>query len=305
MNSSAGAHAKSVSQIADEIRREQITAQRKPIVESLKGHDFSVKSRREQQSVGFTPANPRERKFIKTGIEGFDRLLEQGIPQGNSILLAGGAGSGKTIMCLQIIAHHASLGKKCLYVSFEEREEKLMQHMEDFGWPVQKLIGNGKIKITRMNPFDVTRNVDALLAKEKGELLIDVEPMIWPKNFSNPEIIVIDSLTSIGSAFTGKEDSYRIYIEQLFRFLEKSNATSFLITETEQIPKIYSKQGVEEFLADGVVVLYNLKHENVRENAIEVLKLRGAAHKKGLVAMQITSRGIVVYPEQEVFSESG
>jgi len=76
-----------------------------------------------------------------------------------------------------------------------------------------------------------------------------------------------------------------------------------LITETEQIPKIFSTSGVEEFLADGVIVFYNLKHGNVRENAIEVLKLRGAAHQKKIVAMQITGEGIMVYPEQEVFSE--
>lgn len=66
-----------------------------------------------------------------------------------------------------------------------------------------------------------------------------------------------------------------------------------------------SQEGVEEFLADGVVVLYNLKHGNVRENAIEVLKLRGASHQKKIAAMQVTGDGIVVYPEQEVFSEIG
>jgi KaiC/GvpD/RAD55 family RecA-like ATPase len=76
-----------------------------------------------------------------------------------------------------------------------------------------------------------------------------------------------------------------------------------LITETEQVPKIFSPTGVEEFLADGVIVLYSLKHENVRENAVEVLKLRGAKHQKKIVAMQITDKGIVVYPEQEVFSD--
>ncbi len=79
--------------------------------------------------------------------------------------------------------------------------------------------------------------------------------------------------------------------------------TSFLIIETEQVPKIFSETGVEEFLADGVIVLYSLKHGNVRENALEILKLRGAAHQKRIVAMQITSDGIVVYPEQEVFSD--
>jgi len=174
--------------------------------------------------------------------------------------------------------------------------------MEDFGWNVKELIKQNKLKIVRMNPFDITRNVDAMLAKQKGELLIDIDPVIIPENFK-PDFIVIDSLTAIASAFTGKDESYRIYIEQLFRFLEKTGATSFLITETEQVPKIYSTTGVEEFLADGVIVLYNIKRGDVRENAIEVLKMRGEKHQKKIVAMQITSGGIVVYPEQEVFSD--
>ncbi len=174
--------------------------------------------------------------------------------------------------------------------------------MEDFGWNPKELIKKNKLKIQRFNPFDITRNVDALLAKQKGELLIDIDPVIIPKEFK-PDFIVLDSLTAIASAFTGKEDSYRIYIEQLFRFFEKLGATAFLITETEQVPKIFSQTGVEEFLASGVIVLYALKHGNVRENAIEILKLRGASHQKKIVAMQITGQGIVIYPEQEVFSE--
>ena len=58
---------------------------------------------------------------------------------------------------------------------------------------------------------------------------------------------------------------------------------------------------VEEFLADGVIVLYNIKRGDTRENAIEVLKMRGGKHQKRIVAMQVTDAGIVVYPEQEVF----
>jgi len=158
--------------------------------------------------------------------------------------------------------------------------------------------------IKRFNPFDITRNVDALLMKAKGELLIDVEPVIFPEGFK-PTIIVVDSLTAIASAFTAKEESYRIYIEQLFRFFEEINATAFLITETKQIPTIFSQTGVEEFLADGVIVLYNIKRGNIRENAIEVLKLRGAKHQKKIVAMQITDQGMVIYPEQEVFGGIG
>jgi len=241
--------------------------------------------------------------YVKTGIEGFDELFDVGIPSGSSMLVAGGAGSGKTIFCLQTLINKANEGKKCFYMSFEENETRLIEHMEGFGWNPKELIKKGLLKLQRMNPFDITRNVDALLAKQKGELLIDIDPVIMPTNFAKPDFIVIDSLTAIASAFTGKEDSYRIYIEQLFRFLEKTGATTFMITETEQVPKIFSQSGVEEFLADGVIVLYALKHGNVRENAVEILKLRGAAHKKRIVAMQVTDKGIVVYPEQEVFSD--
>ena len=277
------------SVIANEIKKELINVQRKPAEKiaklNLKDKKGGVKD------------------YVFTGIKGFDELLELGIPQGTSLIVAGGAGSGKTIFCLQTLINKCKEGKKCLYMSLEESEEKLIQHMEDFGWNPLEFIKAKKLKIWRINPFDITRNVDALLAKQKGELLIDIDPVLLPEDCCKPDFIVIDSLTAIASAFTGKEDSYRIYIEQLFRFLEKTKATSFLITETEQVPKIFSQTGVEEFLADGVIVLYAVKHGNVRENAIEILKLRGAAHQKKIVAMQITGQGIVVYPEQEVFSD--
>ena len=280
-----------VSEIAKEIKAEQISSQRAPLENLTKTKNKSlIKGKKDNK------------EYIMTGVIGFDELLEEGIPRGSAILVAGGAGSGKTIFSLQTLVHQASQGKKCLYMSFEEREERLVEHMNSFGWGADKLIKKGLLKIQRISPFEITRNVDALLAKEKGELLIDIDPVIIPKGFK-PDFIALDSLTAIASAFTGKEENYRIYIEQLFRFFEKIGATSFLITETEQIPKIFSTSGVEEFLADGVVVFYNLKHGNVRENAIEVLKLRGAAHQKKIVAMQITGEGIMIYPEQEVFSE--
>jgi hemerythrin-like metal-binding protein len=281
-----------VKGIAVEVKAEMVSKQRKPAVESLP-----------EGELKHTTKTKSNKSYVLTGVPGFDELTGQGIPKGNLLLVAGGAGSGKTIFCMQTLINKAKEGKKCLVMSLEESEAKLLQHMEDFGWDAKKMIKKRNLKIERINPFDITRNVDALLAKQKGELLIDIDPVILPKDFAKPDFIVIDSLTAIASAFTGKDESYRIYIEQLFRFLEKTGATGFLITETEQIPKIFSPTGVEEFLADGVVVMYNIKHGNVRENALEVLKLRGAAHQKKIVAMQITGEGIMVYPEQEVFSE--
>lgn len=252
-------------------------------------------------SSSFSEKN-KVRKYISTKIPGFDDLFRNGIPQGNTVLIAGGAGSGKTILCLQMLYQQALAGKKCFYVSFEESEERLIEHMTDFGWDFNKVKDNFVIK--RYSPYDIIRNIDALLMKTKGELLINYDSTsgFIPKNFK-PELLVLDSLTAVSSAFTGKEDSYRIYIEQLFRSFERVGSTSLFITETEQVPKIYSTSGVEEFLADGVVVLYSFKRRNIRENGIEILKMRGEQHQKKIVAMHISGKGIIVYPQQEVFGD--
>lgn len=230
-------------------------------------------------------------------------MFEKGIPKGAEVLVAGGTGSGKTIMCLQILANACKRGEKCLYMSFEESEEHLRLHMADFGWDAEEFEKKNLLLIKRFSLFDIARSIDALLEKAKGELLIDVEPVLLPGGFK-PDWVIVDSLTAISSAFSKKGDTYRSYIEQLFRYFEKLNVNSFLISETKEIPITFSPTGVEEFLADGVIVLYNIRKGNVRESAMEVLKMRGTKHRKNIVAMQIIGgTGIEIYPEQEVFTE--
>lgn len=244
----------------------------------------------------------KKKDYINTGIRGLDNLFKGGIPRGASVLIAGGAGSGKTILCLQIVTNAARKGKKCLYMSFEEPEDRLREHMEDFGWEPERLEKSGNLVIKRFSSFDISKSIDAMLAKESGELLIDYVPVMIPEGFK-PDFVIVDSLSAISSAFTENEENYRSYIEQLFRFFENMDSTVFLITETEQIPETFSRSGVEEFLADGVIVLYNIRKGDIRENAIEILKMRGAEHKKKIVAMQILSgKGIEIYPDQDVFS---
>ncbi len=241
-----------------------------------------------------------EREFIKTGVPGFDDLFTHGIPKGNAVIVAGGAGSGKTILCLQICYNLARAGIKTLFMSFEERPKRLIEHMKDFGMDPEPLIKKNLFRIEQYNAFDMSRSIEALLAKQRGELLIDIDPVILPENFV-PDVVIVDSLSAIGSAFMGRMENYRIYIEQLFRFFEKLGVTSFLITETEPMPTRFSITGAEEFLADGVIVLYHLRKKDIRENAIEVLKMRGEKHVKKIVPMEITDTGIIIYPQQEAF----
>ena len=278
------------------IKKKQGTGKLRYIASSIS--DVKVQRKKDKKTINKLKKMKTPSRWIKAYVPGFDELLDKGIPRGLSLLVAGGRGTGKTIFCLQMAAEAAKKGEKVLYITFEEPEERLVQHMEDFGLNPKPLIKKGNLKIIRVDPFDITRSVEAMLEEAKGELLIKADPLVIPAGFK-PDRIVIDSLSAIASAFVGKEDSYRIYIEHLFRYFEKSKATSFLITEIVELAKTLT----EEFLADGVIVLYNVKRGTVRERAIEILKLRGAKHSERIVALQIGEEGITVYPEQEVFGE--
>lgn len=250
-----------------------------------------------------------KKEFVNTGIPGFDKLFKNGIPKGSTVIVAGGTGSGKTNFCLQLLAHHARKGKNCYFMGFEESKERLIEHMEDFGWKPDELIKKGNLKLKRFLTSEIyyhgkksSDDIQAMMTKEVDPLLMELEPMTIAEEAGfKPDFIVLDSLTAVSSTFRGKEQSYRFYVERLFRFFEKIGSTTFLITETQQIPKIFSPTGVEEFLADGVIVFYNFRKENLREGAIEVLKMRGERHQKKIVAFKITDEGVKVYPEQEVF----
>ena len=77
----------------------------------------------------------------------------------------------------------------------------------------------------------------------------------------------------------------------------------FAITETTQDPTEFSRTGIEEFLGDGVVVLYNLKQGDIRIRAVEILKMRGTVHKEKIVPFKITDKGIEVYPDQSILMQ--
>ena len=246
-------------------------------------------------------------KFVKTGIHGFDNLIRDGIPEGSNIIIAGGPGCGKTIFCLQTLYHMASEGYDCVYLSMEERPDRLKSHMLSFGFRVKEIkrdpnqiilrVGDkGRIALKRLQPILIGRSVEALLEKASGRLPIDIDIVldIVPTGF-HPRLLVLDSISAIETSFSGKLEQYRIYIEQLFRFFEELQLTTFLITESSDAPYKFSRTGVEDFLADGIVVFYNFQGEAERLRGVEIIKLRGTSHSQRIVPIKITSEGMNVF----------
>lgn len=247
-----------------------------------------------------------KKTILKTGITGFDDLFSDGgIPKGNSVLVAGGPGTGKSTLCRQICYNIVSQGKNCMYVSFEESKDRVIKSMENFGWDVKKYIENNNLLIQKINPLDILRMKFGSIGGSGSatELSYKIKPLVIPKDF-HPEVIAVDSLSAIIGASYTKDKNYRVYLQQLFSFFEETGATSFLVTETDPIPVRFSETGIEEFLADGIIVLYNLQKENTRMNAIEILKMRYGKHQKKIVLMDITDNGIVIYPDKQVSIET-
>ncbi|RLF31670.1 MAG: hypothetical protein DRM98_05210, partial [Thermoplasmata archaeon] len=156
-----------------------------------------------------------------------------------------------------------------------------------------------------INPLDILRMKFGSIGGSGSatEISYKIKPLVIPRDF-HPDVITVDSLTAIIAASITKDKNYRLYLQQLFSFFEETGATSFLITETDPIPTRYSETGIEEFLADGIIVLYNIQKKDTRENAIEVLKMRYAKHQKKIVKMEITDKGIKIHPDQHITIDS-
>ncbi len=249
-------------------------------------------------------AKKKKNDFFRTGISGVDVLVgNKGIPFGSSVLVEGGPGSGKTVFCLQALYNACNQGYRALYMSFEEPKENLVSHMNNFGWEVKPFLDNGTLVIKRFSALDIARSVEALLSEAKKELLIDVQPILIPEEFE-ADVVVMDSLSSISSAFSGEAHRFRIYMEQLFRYLEEHKITSLLIRETSRPTHIgvnFTETGeAVSFLSDGIIAIYNVFHETgERGRALEVLKLRGTDIQRKIVEMEIRNKqGMIVYPNK-------
>ena len=238
---------------------------------------------------------------IISGIPGFDELLYGGIEKGSIVLLSGSCGAGKTIFGMQFLYEALKNGEKCAFISLEEPIDRIKKYFSKFGWELSKFEKEKKLLLLYIEPNEIASKIE-FQAKKKRMLTVNIKqtPIFFSKE-EKIDRIVIDSISALESAFTEKK-AYRVYINELFKNLRSTEATCLILTEIQGKEEKYSRTGIEEFLADGVIVLYHFRHGNQRLRAIEILKMRGSKHSNKIVPFNITETGIRVYPTEEVYT---
>lgn len=221
---------------------------------------------------------------ILTGISSLDKILGGGLNRGDTVLVAGQPGAGKTTLGLQFLYSGAmKYGENGVYITFVESVNKLKRDALKFGWDFEKLIKGKKIRFLDLIQTIGEKGVDANFSVMMNEI-----ESVGAKR------VVIDSLSAMTAYIETIADA-RTFIGMLNKFLEKASCTSLLLVEM-----CWGKReigsGFEEFLADGLIVLEStVDHFRVRR-MLFVPKMRGADHDLSCYDFFISVGGIAVSP---------
>lgn len=234
-----------------------------------------------------------ELEKLETGIPGFDHVAKGGLPKYRTTLVSGTSGSAKTVFAIQFLAggiERADGGG--VFVTFEESPEDIRKNMAGLGWDISRWEQEGKWAFVDASPQPeeaaiITGSYDL------GALLARIEHAIQKVGAQRV------SLDSLGAIFSKFEDSAAIRGE-LFRIaaaLKKLNVTAIMTAERLDEYGAVARHGVEEFVADNVIILRNVLEETKRRRTIEILKFRGTSHQKGEYPFTvIPGDGIIVIP---------
>jgi|SRR5580658_7067248 circadian clock protein KaiC len=221
---------------------------------------------------------------VPTGVAGLDEMLQGGFPSGHVVLVTGLPGTGKTCLGLQYLMSGAAAGEKGLFLSLEEDEPALLTTARQFGWPVDAMVASKALVVTRLDPKDTKQNIHRI----QGELGKELAQMKVKR-------IVVDSV-SLLNMLSDDEPSRRATLFGLSSACRGSGATTILTAEADPTHPEISRDGLSEYVADGVVLLgYSSAQDGHRVGlALRVLKMRRTAHARGLQPYAIGPTGIVV-----------
>ena len=224
-------------------------------------------------------------RSLSSGIPGLDTVLGGGLPEYSFNLVAGGPGSGKTILAHQVMFANATVERPALYFTvLGEPTLKMLRYQRQFSYFNPDLAGSA-IQFINLSAEVMDRNLDEVLARIVGET-----------ERVKPGIVVVDSFRTIGSHVGNADHSGTFgldeFVQRLALHLTTWEVTSFLLgeyAEAEQRNPVFT-------VADGILWLSQATDRNSVVRKLQVIKTRGRASMPGLHTFRITGDGLQVFP---------
>jgi KaiC/GvpD/RAD55 family RecA-like ATPase len=217
---------------------------------------------------------------VKTGIDGLDELLNGGFIPNSIVLVSGKAGAGKTIFSMQFLYKGATLfNEPGIYVTTEETPEHLKRAASLFGWDLDSLEKEKKLKIVSIKPFKIEQ-LPRIITQHKQSMQL--------------KRMVIDSISMFVMYL---KDVYvaRKMLFDVVKLLQKLGITTIFTSEIlSQEKEALSRSGIEEFIVDAVLVLDNLVIGGQFKRVLKIIKMRMSDHSKKIHPFEITPQGIKV-----------
>jgi circadian clock protein KaiC len=236
-----------------------------------------------------SPIEKRKEKRFKTGVLGFDTILNGGFPENRLYLMQGEPGTGKTTLAFQFLLEGIAEGQKCLYISFSESREELESVAQSHGWDISKLdmleLGSieEQLKPEAQNTIFYPSEVE--MNQTMGVLYSEIKRI-------KPKRIVFDSISEM-RMLAESSLRYRRQMLALKQFFAKEDCTVLLLDDLTTSPTDLQVQSI----VHGVVNLQKLHPEFGNERRrLNIVKLRGIEYLGGFHDYVIKKGGIDVFP---------
>lgn len=220
---------------------------------------------------------------LSTGVAELDKMMSGGIPAGDSILVSGPTGAGKTIIGTQFIAAGVNAGECAVIAVFEEHPETYIARTESLGFAIREMMDRGKLDIMYLRPLDLS--VD--------ETLREIEDRVRRIGATR---VVIDSLTGFEIALAPSfRQDFRESFYRLIQALTELNITVMSTLETSESTDYlrFSPYNIS-FLSDDVIAMRYIELDGGLRTLLGVIKMRGSSHSRELRLAEITSHGMEI-----------
>jgi KaiC/GvpD/RAD55 family RecA-like ATPase len=246
-------------------------------------------------------------KFVETGVQGLDELLNGGFPEGRVILVIGGPGSGKTILASQFLYNGISnYDENGIFVSLDEGKDHFYSEMQNFGWDFIKAEEEKKfsfIDATKLSRIALLREKLMVEAKSLRGKQLQVDKLVEEIQTKIEEInakrVVLDTLATLFHRFPDPIER-RVAVVDLFESLSELKITTIITTELGRLT-LDREVSIEEYMAHGVILMQTLFSGGATSRALQVVKMRGTKINTNLVPYTIDRTGVEIFPDVTLF----